>query len=78
MPSPKYIHLRLHSEYSIVDGIVRLEDAIGKAVADQMGALAITDLMNLFGFIKFYSKARSAGIKPIAGADVWISKSKSR
>ena len=75
MPSPKYIHLRLHSEYSIVDGIVRLEDAIGKAVADQMGALAITDLMNLFGFIKFYSKARSAGIKPIAGADVWISNS---
>ena len=52
MPSPKYIHLRLHSENSIVDGIVRLEDAIGKAVADQMGALAITDLMNLFGFIK--------------------------
>ena len=72
MPSPKYVHLRLHSEYSVVDGIVRLDDAVEKAVIDPMGALAITDLMNLFGFIKFYSKARSAGLKPIAGADVWI------
>ena len=72
MPSPKYVHLRLHSEYSVVDGIVRLDDAVEKAVTDPMGALAITDLMNLFGFIKFYSKARSAGLKPIAGADVWI------
>ena len=73
MPSPNYVHLRLHSEYSIVDGIVRLDDAIQRAVADQMGALALTDLMNFFGLIKFYSNARSAGIKPLAGADVWIS-----
>lgn len=73
MPSPNYVHLRMHSEYSIVDGIVRLDDAIEQAVASQMGAIALTDLMNLFGLIKFYSSARTAGIKPIAGADVWIS-----
>lgn len=73
MPIPNYVHLRLHSEYSIVDGIVRLEDAIAQAVSDQMGALALTDLMNFFGLIKFYSAARNSGIKPIVGSDVWIS-----
>jgi DNA polymerase-3 subunit alpha len=73
MPTPNFVHLRLHSEYSIVDGIVRLDDAIQRAVEHQMGALALTDLSNLFGLIKFYSNARNAGVKPIAGADVWIS-----
>ena len=72
MSDPKFIHLRLHSEYSIVDGIVRLDDAIKQAVNYQMGALALTDLSNLFGLIKFYSSARKEGVKPIAGADVWI------
>jgi DNA polymerase-3 subunit alpha len=72
MSEPKFIHLRLHSEYSIVDGIVRLDDAIKQAVNYQMGALALTDLSNLFGLIKFYSLARKEGLKPIAGADVWI------
>lgn len=70
---PNFVHLRLHSEYSIVDGIVRLEDAIQQAAENQMGALALTDLSNLFGLIKFYSGARNSGIKPIAGADVWVS-----
>jgi len=73
MPKPHFVHLRLHSEYSIADGIVRLDAAIAQAVSEQMGALALTDLSNLFGLIKFYSVARSHGIKPIAGADVWIS-----
>lgn len=72
MSEPKFIHLRLHSEYSIVDGIVRLEDAISKAVESKMGALALTDLGNLFGLIKFYTLARKQGVKPIAGADIWI------
>ncbi|MBC7945923.1 MAG: DNA polymerase III subunit alpha [Burkholderiales bacterium] len=70
--SPAFVHLRLHSEYSIVDGIVRLDDAIARAVADRMPALALTDLNNLFGMVKFYRAARSAGIKPIIGCDVWI------
>ena len=73
MSDQKFIHLRLHSEYSIVDGIVRLDDAIKQAVNYQMGALALTDLSNLFGLIKFYSLARKEGVKPIAGADVWVS-----
>src|SRR5687768_9274847 len=71
--SPAFVHLRLHSEYSVVDGIVRVDEAIGKAVADGMPALALTDLSNLFGLIKFYQEARGKGIKPIIGCDVWIS-----
>ena len=72
MAAPQFIHLRLHSEYSITDGVVRIDDAVEAASSDKMGALALTDLGNLFGLIKFYSAARSAGVKPIAGADVWV------
>ncbi|NYH99397.1 DNA polymerase III subunit alpha [Cupriavidus plantarum] len=72
MSALRYVHLRLHSEYSIVDGIVRLEDAVKAAAADGMGALALTDLANAFGLIRFYKEARGGGVKPIVGADVWI------
>lgn len=70
---PKFIHLRLHSEYSIVDGIARLDGAVAAAQADAMPALALTDLSNVFGMVKFYQAARSQGLKPIIGCDVWIS-----
>ena len=73
MASPRFVHLRVHSEFSITDGVVRIDDAVAAAVKDEMGALAITDLSNLFGLVRFYTAARSGGIKPIAGADVWIS-----
>jgi DNA polymerase-3 subunit alpha len=73
MTSPRFVHLRLHSEYSITDGIVRLGDAVKRAAADGMPALALTDLGNLFGLVKFYSAARGRGVKPVAGTDVWIS-----
>ncbi len=73
MSAPSFIHLRLHSEFSIVDGIVRLDDAVARAVADAMPALALTDLSNTFGMVKFYSAARGKGLKPIIGCDVWIS-----
>ncbi len=69
---PRFVHLRLHSEYSITDGLIRLDDVVARAVADGMPALALTDLGNLFGMVKFYTAARSAGIKPIIGADVWV------
>ncbi|HEV3241455.1 MAG TPA: DNA polymerase III subunit alpha [Casimicrobiaceae bacterium] len=67
-----FVHLRLHSEYSIVDGMVRIDEAVGAAVADRMPALALTDLANVFGLVKFYTAARKAGVKPIVGCDVWI------
>ncbi len=72
MSSPAFVHLRLHSEFSIVDGTLRIDDAIAAAQADRMPALALTDLANQFGLIKFYKAARARGIKPIAGCDVWI------
>jgi DNA polymerase-3 subunit alpha len=72
MPAPRFVHLRLHSEYSVSDGIVRIEQAVERAVADAMPALALTDLANLFGMMKFYRAARAAGIKPIVGADCWL------
>ncbi|MDO8652771.1 MAG: DNA polymerase III subunit alpha [Undibacterium sp.] len=70
---PQFVHLRLHSEYSIVDGLVRIDDVVKAAVKDRQPALAMTDLANLFGLIKFYKAARGKGIKAIAGCDVWIS-----
>ncbi|MCC7090742.1 MAG: DNA polymerase III subunit alpha [Nitrosomonas sp.] len=69
---PAFIHLRLHSEFSILDSTIRIPDVIAKAVADQMPALALTDLSNLFGLVKFYQSAYKKGIKPILGCDVWI------
>ncbi|MBC7405366.1 MAG: DNA polymerase III subunit alpha [Cytophaga sp.] len=69
---PQFVHLRLHSEYSIVDGLVRIDDVVKAAVNDKQPALAMTDLANLFGMVKFYKAARSKGVKPIVGCDVWI------
>ena len=69
---PAFVHLRMHSEYSISDGIVRIDGAVAAAAQDAQPALALTDLSNLFGLIRFYKTARGAGIKPIAGCDVWV------
>lgn len=72
MSQPSFIHLRLHSEYSISDGMVRVHEAVAAAREDGMPALALTDLNNFFGQIKFYKAARGAGLKPIVGCDVFI------
>ncbi|HEY7903786.1 MAG TPA: PHP domain-containing protein, partial [Casimicrobiaceae bacterium] len=78
MYAPSFVHLRLHSEYSIVDGTVRIDDAIAAAVDDAMPALALTDLANMFGLVKFYRAARDAGVKPIIGCDAWVTHESSR
>jgi len=72
MGAPHFIHLRLHSEFSIADGLVRISDLVKAAESDKQPAIAVTDLANLFGMVKFYTEARSKGIKPIIGCDVWI------
>ena len=72
MAAPRFVHLRLHSEYSVSDGIVRIEEAVERARADAMPALALTDAANLFGMVRFYGAARAAGVKPIIGADCWL------
>lgn len=73
---PRFIHLRLHTEYSLSDGIVQIDSLLKKAAEYQMPALAITDQSNLFGIIKFYQAALNAGIKPIIGVDIWLENSK--
>jgi len=67
-----FVHLRLHSEYSLSDGIVRLDELVKAAAQDGMPAVAVTDLANMFGAVKFSQAAVKAGIKPILGGDVWI------
>jgi len=72
MTDPRFVHLRLHSEYSVTDGIVRIDDAVERAAADGMPALALTDAGNVFGMVKFYQAARAAGVKPVIGVDCWL------
>ncbi|SPJ18279.1 DNA polymerase III subunit alpha [Burkholderiales bacterium] len=69
----EFVHLRLHSEFSVVDGVTRIDDVVRRAAADGQGAIALTDSANLFGAIRFYVAARRAGVKPILGCDAWIS-----
>jgi DNA polymerase III subunit alpha len=70
--STPFVHLRVHSEYSLVDGIVRIPDLAAAAASAGMPAVALTDLCNLFGEVKFYQAAVAAGVKPIIGADLWV------
>lgn len=72
MTQPTYIPLRLHTEFSITDGMVRIKKAVAKAQEYGLPALGVSDLMNEFGLVKFYKACRGVGIKPIGGADVWI------
>ncbi len=67
-----FIHLRTHSEFSVVDGTLRIDEAAKVARDDGQGALALTDLGNLFGAVKFYRACMGRGVKPILGADVWM------
>ena len=73
-----FIHLRTHTEFSVVDGTLRIGDLADAAAADAQGALAITDASNLFGAIKFYEAARAAGVQPIIGCDLWITNERRR
>ena len=67
-----FVHLRLHTEFSVVDGTNRIDEIVKAAAADGQPALAITDLSNLFGAIKFYKEGRKRGVKPLIGAEIWL------
>ncbi len=67
-----FVHLRLHTEFSVVDGTNRIDEVVQAAAADGQPALAITDLNNLFGAVKFYKQARGKGVKPLLGAEVCL------
>jgi DNA polymerase-3 subunit alpha len=77
-PGPDFVHLRVHTEYSIVDGLVRIDDVVKAAAKDKQGALAVTDLANLFCMVRFYKAARGKGVKPLVGVDAWITNDDNR
>ncbi|MGC2029242.1 MAG: DNA polymerase III subunit alpha [Steroidobacteraceae bacterium] len=68
----QFVHLRLHTEYSLVDGIVRVPELVAAVSAAGMPAVAVTDQSNLFAMVKFYKEALAAGVKPLIGVDAWI------
>ena len=67
-----FVHLRLHTEFSVVDGTNRIDEVVKAAAADGQPALAITDLNNLFGGVKFYKEARGKGVKPVLGCEIFL------
>jgi len=71
MPN-SFVHLHLHSEYSLVNGMIRLPALIDQTLQNQMPAVAITDMGNLYGAVKFFNKCMAQGIKPIIGAEIYI------
>jgi len=72
MPTPEFVHLHLHTQYSLLDGAIRIPDLIARARTYKMPALAVTDHGNLFGAMEFYTQVQSNGIKPIIGCEVYV------
>ena len=70
--APKFIHLRVHSDYSMCDGLNKVKPIVAKAAELNMPAIALTDQTNLCGLVKYYHAAHGAGIKPIIGCDLWV------
>jgi len=70
--SAAFVHLHVHSEFSLSDGIVRIDELVASAAKAGMPAVAVTDLANLFGAVKLCQTAVKAGVKPIVGSDVWL------
>ncbi len=72
MAEPRFIHLHVHSDYSMIDGLAKIKTLVKRVRVLGMPALAITDFTNLFGLVKFYSYAHNSGVKPIIGADFYV------
>ena len=70
--SARFVHLRLHSEYSLTDSTLRIDELVRACGKRGMPALALTDDSNLFALLQFFTECEARGIQPIAGADVWV------
>src|SRR6516225_5185395 len=70
--SPGFVHLRLHTEYSLSDSVVRVPELVAAVAAAGMAAVAVTDQNNLFAMVKFYREALRSGVKPLVGVDVLL------
>src|SRR2546422_9154018 len=72
MQHSEFVHLHVHSEYSLLDGAARLEKLVAKAKALRFPAIALTDHGNLFGSVDFYTSCEKAGVKPILGCELYV------
>src|SRR2546430_14876999 len=72
MARDSFVHLHLHTEYSLLDGAIRMKELMKKTVEFKMPAVAITDHGNLFGAIEFYQETQRAGVKPVIGCEAYI------
>jgi DNA polymerase III subunit alpha len=72
MEPGKFVHLHLHSQYSLLDGAIRIGDLLAKVKTEGMHAVAMTDHGNMFGTLEFFLKCKDKGIKPVVGAEVYI------
>ena len=72
MSLQQFVHLRVHTEYSLLDSVVRVPELMQAVQAAGMPAVALTDECNLFAMVKFYREALAAGIKPLIGVDLWL------
>ena len=72
MSSPRFVHLRVHSDFSMIDGIAKVKPLVKACVQNEMVAMALTDFTNFCGLVRFYGEALSSGIKPIIGSDVLV------
>jgi len=71
MPN-QFVHLHVHSEFSLLDSTLRLKPLVAEVKARDMAAIALTDQSNLFAMVKMFKAATSSGVKPIFGTEVWI------
>lgn len=72
MSSPRFVHLRVHSDFSMINGITKVKPLVKACVKHDMVAMALTDFTNFCGLVRFYGEALSSGVKPIVGADVLV------
>ena len=70
--APSFVHLHLHSEYSLTDSTLRIAPLVQRCAELRLPAVAVTDTSNLFALVKFFKAAEGAGVKPVAGADLWL------
>ncbi len=70
--NPAFVHLRVHSEYSLSDGLVRIKPLLASCAEQKMPAVAVTDRNNFFALVKFYNAAEQAGVKAVVASDVWV------
>ncbi|HEB12199.1 MAG TPA: PHP domain-containing protein, partial [Actinobacteria bacterium] len=68
----KFIHLHVHSEFSLLDGAVRFSDLVRQAKESSMDTVAVTDHGVMYGCVEFYKQAKAAGVKPILGCEVYV------